>query len=106
MNEPESFDSRLAARFEREHHQVPDAGFVASTVRRVRQRRRLRWVVRAGMRAATLTALIAASPWLTAGVKHLNDAIESALPAAGLPSIWVMGALAMAIVLTMRVRKR
>jgi hypothetical protein len=107
MSDPDDFDARLAARFEAEHLQVPADSFVATTMRTVRAERRRRDVMRAGLRVAVLVAVIVASPWLIAGVAHLNAALESSLNwAMGQPGVWALGALAALVVLAKRVRGR
>ena len=107
MSDQDGFDARLAAHFEQEHRHVPADSFVATTMRKVRAGRRRREVMRAGLRVAALVAAVMASPWLIAGVARLNAALESSLAwAMGQPGAWVLGALAVLVVLAMRVRSR
>ena len=107
MSDQDGFDARLAAHFEQEHRHVPADDFVATTMRKVRAGRRRREVIHAGLGAAALVAAVVASPWLIAGVAHLNAALESSLSwAMGQPVAWVLGALAALVVLAMRVRSR
>ena len=61
----------------------------------------------AGLRAAALVAAVIASPWLIAGVARLNAALDSSLTwAMGQFGTWVLGALAVLVVLATRVRRR
>jgi len=107
MSDPDSFDARLAAHFEQERASVPPDPFVGTTMRRVRAARRREAVTRVGLRAAALMAVVAASPWLIAGVAHLNAALESPLSWAMGPSgTWFLGALAVLVVLATRRRRR
>lgn len=107
MSDQNEFDTRLAARFEQEHRHVDADAFVATTMRKVRAGRRRREFVHAGLSAAALVAAVLASPWLIAGVDYLNAALEFSLSyAMGQPGAWAMGALAVIVVLAMRVRSR
>ena len=107
MSDQDGFDARLAAHFEQEHRHVPADSFVATTIRKVRAERRRQDVMRTGLRAAALAAAVIVSPWLIAGVAHLNAALESSLTwATGQFGGWVLGALAVVVVLAMRVRSR
>jgi hypothetical protein len=107
MSDQDGFDARLAAHFEQAHRHAPTDSFVATTMRKVRARRRRREVVRAGLGAAALAATIVASPWLIAGVARLNAALESSLTwAMGELGAWVLAAVAVVVVLAMRGRSR
>ena len=107
MSDQDGFDARLAAHFEQEHRHVPADAFVATTMRKVRAGRRRREVMRAGLRVAALVAAVVASPWLIAGVARLNAALESSLTwTMGQAGAWVLGALAVLVVLATRVRSR
>jgi hypothetical protein len=107
MSDQEGFDARLADHFAKEHGHVPADSFVATTMRKVRAGRQRREVRRAGLRAVALVATVMASPWLIAGVARLNAALESSLTLAmGHFGAWVLGALAILVVLAMRVRRR
>lgn len=107
MNEPDSLDALLKARFDREHQHMPAEPFIAVTTRRMRAENRLAVVVRTGMRIAALVAAVLASPWLIAGAARLNAALESSLAwTAGLPGAWVLGVLAAAALLVSRLRSR
>lgn len=107
MSDQDGFDARLAARFEREHSHVPADAFVGATMRKVRARRRRTAAMRVGLRAAALVAAIAGSPWLIAGGARLNAALESSLIwTLGLPGAWVLGVLAIVVVVAMHVRSR
>jgi hypothetical protein len=108
MSDQDGFDARLAARFEREHRHVSADAFVASTMRKIRAGRRRREVVHVGLKAAALVAAVIASPWLIAGAALLNAALEAALAWAmgGQFGSWVLGTLALAVVLAMRARSR
>jgi hypothetical protein len=107
LKEGDAFDARLAAHFEQEHRHVPADPFVATTMRKVRAGRRREEVLRVGLRVAALVAVVAASPWLIAGVERLNAALESSLSwTSGRPGAWVLGALALIVVLAMRARSR
>lgn len=76
-------------------------------MQKVRAGRRRKEVMRAGLRVAALAAVVAASPWLIAGVARLNAALESSLTGTmGLPGAWVLCGLAVIVVLGMRVRGR
>jgi hypothetical protein len=61
-----------------------------------------------GLRFWIFVAAIIASPWLIAGVARLNAVLESSLAWAlgGQYGAWVLGALAIVVVLAMRVRSR
>ena len=107
MSDQDGFDAQLAAHFEREHRHVPADAFVAATMRKVRDGRRRREFMRVGWRVAAVGAAAVASPWLIAGVSHLNAAVESSLSwAQGQSGAWVMGGLAVVAVLAMRLRSR
>jgi len=107
MSDQDGVDARLAAHFEQEHRHVPADSFVATTMRKVRATRRRRDVMHAGLRAAALVAAVMASPWLIAGVAHLSAALDSSLTwAMGQFGAWVLGVLAVLVVLAMRVRSR
>ena len=107
MSDQDGFDARLAAHFEQEHRHVPADAFVANTMRKVRAGRRRREFMHAGLRVAALVAAVMASPWLIAGVARLNAALESSLTwTMGQPGAWVLGALAVLVVLATRVRSR
>jgi hypothetical protein len=107
MSDQDGFDARLATHFEQEHRHVPADAFVAATMQKVRAGRRRREVMRAGLRFAVLVAAVALSPWLIAGVTHLNAALESSLTwSMGLPGAWVLAVLAIVVVVAMRVRRR
>jgi hypothetical protein len=108
MSDQDGFDARLAAHFEQAHRHVPDDSFVTTTMRKVRARRRGREVMRAGLGAAALGAAIVASPWLIAGVARLNAVLEASLAWAmgGQYGPWVLSALALVVVLSMRARSR
>lgn len=107
MSDQDGFDARLAAHFEQAHRQVPADSFVASTMQKIRAGRRRREFVHVGSRAAALVAAVVASPWLIAGVARLNTALESSLAwAMGELGGWVLGAVAVLVVLAMRVRSR
>ncbi len=107
MSDQNEFDTRLAAHFEREHRQVPADAFVAATMGMVRAGRRRRVVMQAGLRGAAIVAVVAASPWLIAGVERLNAALDSSLTwATGQHGAWVLGGLAVLVVLATRVRSR
>jgi hypothetical protein len=106
MSDQDGFDARLAAHFEREHRHVPDDGFVAATMQKVRTGRRRRGIMRISLRAVALAAVVAASPWLNAGVDYLDAALESSLGwAAELPT-WALGAVAFVILVATRLRRR
>jgi hypothetical protein len=107
LKEREGFDVRLAAHFEQEHGHIPGDAFVAATMQKVRTERRRREFMRTGLRIAAVVAIVAASPWLIAGVSRLNAALESSFSwATGLPGSWVLGVLAVFVVLAMRRRRR
>ena len=107
MSDQDEFDARLAAHFEQEHRHVPADAFVATTMRKIRAGRRRREVMRVGLRVAALVAAVAASPWLIAGVARLNAALESSLTwTMGQGGAWVLGAVAILVVLATRVRSR
>jgi hypothetical protein len=107
MSNQDEFAARLAAHFEQEHRHVPADSFVATTMRKVRAGRRRKEVTRVGLRVAALVAAVMASPWLIAGGARLNAALESSLTwAMGQPVAWVLGALAVLVLLAMRVRSR
>jgi hypothetical protein len=107
MSDQDGFDARLAALFEQEHRQVAADDFVASTLQKIRTRRRGREFLRTGLRAATLVAMVAASPWLIAGVERLNAAVDSSLSSnLGMQGAWVLGALAVVWAVASRVRGR
>jgi hypothetical protein len=107
MSDQDGFDTRLTARFERERRQVPADAFVAATMRKVRAARRRRDAIRVGLRAAALLAAVAGSPWLIAGGVRLNAALQSSFTwTLGLPVAWILGVLAIVVVVAMRVRRR
>jgi hypothetical protein len=106
MSEENGFDALLAARFEREHRHVPADAFVATAMKKVRAERRRGNFLRIGFRAAALIAIVAASPWLIAGVERLNEAVGSSLSAMGLHGAWALGAMAVVWVLATRLRRR
>jgi hypothetical protein len=107
MSDQDGFDARLAAHFEQEHRHVPADSFVVTTMRMIRAGRRRREAMHLGLRAAALVAAVIASPWLIAGVAHLNAALESSLNwSMGQPGAWGLGALAVLMALAMRMRSR
>jgi hypothetical protein len=107
MSDHDDFDARLAAQFEQERASVPADSFVATTMRKVRAGRRRREFMRVGSRVAALAAAVVVSPWLIAGAAYLNAALESSLNwATGQLGGWVLGALAVVVVLAIRVRSR
>jgi hypothetical protein len=107
MSEQDGFDARLGALFEQEHRHVAAGDFVAATMRKVRARHRRKEFLRTGLRAAALVALVAASPWLIAGVEHLNEAVGFSLSSAlEIHGAWVLGALALVWLVATRVRRR
>lgn len=107
MSEQEGFDARLAARFEQEHAQVSADAFVTATMKRVRAAHQRREVTRLALRAGGLAAIVAASPWLIPAVAHLNDAVGSSLRWASDPhGTWVLGALALVVVIVVGARLR
>jgi hypothetical protein len=107
LEERDGFDARLAARFEQERASVPPEPFVGATMQRVRAGRRREAFLRVGLRVVPLVAVVAASPWLIAGVARLNAALESSLSLAmGPVGAWFLGALAVFVVLARRVRRR
>jgi hypothetical protein len=76
-------------------------------MRKIRAGRRRSEVIHTSLRAATLAAAILASPWLIAGAARLNATLESSLGwAMGQAGAWVMGALAVLVVLATHVRSR
>jgi len=107
MSDQESFDARLAARFEEERRQVPADSFVADTMRKVRAERKGRDFLRVGLRVAAVVALVIASPWLISGVERLNDWLGFSLTwTKGQSGAWILGALAILVVLATRARSR
>jgi hypothetical protein len=107
MSDQEHFDPKLAALFDQEHRQISADAFVADTMRRIRAARRRREITRQGVRIASLVALVAASPWLIAGVEWLNAAVESSLEwVDGPPVTWVLGGVAFVAVMATRLRRR
>lgn len=107
LKNQDGFDARLAARFEREHRHVPADAFVAATMRKVRVGRRRRGILRTSLRVAALVAIVAASPWLIAGVERLDAAVDFSLTAAtGMSGEWVLGVVAILVVLAVRKRSR
>jgi hypothetical protein len=107
MSDQERFDTRLAALFEQEHRQISADVFVADTMRQIRAARRRRDITRHGVRIASLVALVAASPWLVAGVEWLNAAVESSLEwVEGALVTWVLGGVALVVVMATRLRRR
>lgn len=106
MTDQDGFDARLAARFDQAHRILPADPFVASTMRKIRARRRHKEVLRVGLRVALLAAAIAASPWLTAGAVRLSAALESSLAwTMGLPGALV-GMVVIALLVALRLRRR
>ena len=107
MNEHEDLDALLKARFDGEHQHVPEDPFVAGALRRIdAEQRTLSWL-RAGLYAVALVAAIVASPWLIAGAARINAALGSSFDwAAGLPGVWVVGVLALGLLVVQRVRSR
>jgi hypothetical protein len=107
MSDQDSFDARLAAHFEQANGHVPADPFVVATMQKVRAGRRRAEVMHMGLRLAALAAAIAVSPWLIAGVTRLNAALESSLTwTMGLPGVWIVGVLAIVVVVVLRVRDR
>ena len=107
MSNQDGFDARLAAHFGQEHHHVSADSFVAATMRKIRAERRRRDVTRVGLRAAALVAAVMISPLLIAGVTRLNAAFDSFLSSdPGQFGAWLLGALAVLVVLATRVRSR
>lgn len=105
MSDQDGFDARLLAQFEQQHRQVPADSFVASTMQRVRVARRRRDFIRVGLRVAGLAAAVLVSPWLIAGATRLNAILESFLSSdTGQLGAWVLGALAILVVLATRRR--
>jgi len=99
MSDQNDFDLRLAARFEQEHQNVPADAFVAAAMQKVRASGRRRHVMRIGWRAAVLVAAIAGSPWLIAGGARLSAALATSFDwTLGLPVAWVLGVLAVVVV--------
>lgn len=107
MSDPEQFDPLLAAQFDREHQHIPADAFVAATLRRIHFQRRLATRIQTALRIAVLLAAVIASPWLIAGATRLNAALTYSLTwITGLPGMWVLGALAVVLVLSSRARSR
>lgn len=107
MSDQDSFDARLAAHFEQANGHVPADAFVAATMQKVRVGRRRAEVMRLGLRCAALVVVIALSPWLIAGAARLNAALESSLTwTMALPGAWMLGVLAIVVVVVLRVRDR
>lgn len=110
MSDQNSFDTRLAAHFEREHRFVPADSFVAATMQKVRAERRRSGVMRTGLRVVMLLAAVGISPWLITGVARLNAALEFSLTwIMALPGAWALGPLVAIValaVLATRVRSR
>ena len=107
MSDHDGFDAQLAAHFEKEHRQVHGDAFVATAMRKVRAERRRREFIRVGLRLAVPVAAVVASPWLIAGVARFNAVLESFLSTdTGQFGAWVLGALAVLVMLVMRVRSR
>ena len=107
MSEPEMLDALLKARFDREHQQVPADPFIGIAWRRIRTERRSMAVVRIGVQVAVLVAVILASPWLIAGASRFNAALSSSVAwATGLPGTWVLGVVAICVLVVSRVRSR
>ena len=107
MSDQDGFDARLAARFEQEHRHVPADAFVATTMRKVRAGRRRREVIHAGLRCR---GTCRGCPGVTVAdrgrrVPERSAGILSQL-AMGQPGAWVLGALAVLVVLATRVRSR
>jgi hypothetical protein len=107
MSEQERVDTKLADLFEEEHRHVPADAFVADMMRRIRAARRRREITRQGLRIAALMTLVAASPWLTAGIAWLSAAVNESLEwVEGPPVTWVLGGVALVVVLATRLRRR
>jgi hypothetical protein len=107
MSDQDGFDAPLAAHFEQAHGHVPADSFVAAAMQKIRAGRRHKEVMHVGLRLAALVAAIVASPWLIAGAARLNAALESSLTwTMGLPGAWILGVLAIVVVVAMRVRGR
>jgi hypothetical protein len=107
MSEPDDFDLLLKERFDREHQHVPAEPFIAATTRRIRAENRYAAGVRTATWVAALVAAVLASPWLIAGAARLNAALASSFAwTAGLPGMWMLGVLAVVVVLWSRVRSR
>lgn len=105
MSEPDEFDALLKQRFDREHQHIPAEPFIAATALRIRTARRRLLGVRAALQAMAPVTAVIASPWLIAGATRLNAALESSLAwVPGLPGAWVLGALAVVVVLARRAR--
>lgn len=107
MSDQDGFDARLVARFEQEHRHVPADTFVAGTMRKIRAARGRRGVIHVGLRVVALGAAVVASPWLIAGIAHVNATLASSLTwAIGERGAWVLGALVALVLLSMRLRSR
>lgn len=107
MSDQDGIDTRLLARFEREHGHVPADSFVTATMRQVRAVRRRRNVMHAGMRAAVLLAAVATAPWLISGASRLNAALGLALAwAMAQPVLWALGIVAALAIAARRVLRR
>lgn len=107
MSTQVGFDARLTACFAREHGHLSADAFVVATMQKVRGERRRKEIMRTGLRAAVLVAVVAASPWLIASVERLHAALETSPTwAMGLSGMWVLGALAVVVVVATRVRGR
>lgn len=105
MSEHE-LDALLKERFDGEHRHVPAEPFMADTKQKIRAARRLRAGVGTALRVAALVAAIIASPWLISGGRWLTTTLGASFSwAAGLPGTWVLGVLAVAVVLWSRVRR-
>jgi hypothetical protein len=100
-------DALLKERFDGEHRHVPAEPFMAATKQKIRAERRLRAAISTALRVAAMVAAIIASPWLISGGRWLTAALGSSFSwAAGLPGTWVLGVLAIGVVLWSRARSR
>ena len=106
MSDQDGFDAGLAAQFEQAHRHVAADAFVASTMQKVRVARRRKDAIRVGLRAAALVAAIVGSPWLIAVGERLNAVLESSFPwTLGLPVAWLLGALALVVLVVKRISR-
>jgi hypothetical protein len=100
MNEPDDFDALLQERFDREHRHVAADPFIPATARRIRTVRRRIVGLRTALQAMALVAVVIASPWLIAGAARLNAVLDSSLARVnGLPGAWLLGGLAVVVLL-------
>jgi hypothetical protein len=100
-------DALLKEQFDREHQHVPAEPFMATMRQKIHMAQRFRSGVGTALRAAALVGAVIASPWLIAGSRWLNATLASSLSwTAGLPGTWLIGVLALALVLWSRVRSR